>query len=146
MQSCCFGSSSTEAVGQSFRQLSPRGARSKGDQQPDGRVAHNQELQNIRGVDAEILGTRVLRARNTRKTLEPMAHIDSDASFGRLIKALAEDAGAVVDVGFVCHEREYGKDGLVCAALLSMVVKRLGLPGMPQPEYQADLMKWVPWP
>jgi hypothetical protein len=67
MQSCCFGFGSTEAVGQSFRQLSPRGARSKGDQQPDGRVAHNQKLQNIFGVDTGILATRVLRARKTRK-------------------------------------------------------------------------------
>jgi hypothetical protein len=37
--------------------LSPRGARSKGDQQPDGRVAHNQKLQNILGVDIGILAT-----------------------------------------------------------------------------------------
>ena len=54
-------------LGSLFGRFSPRGARSKGDQQPDGRVAHNQKLQNIRGVDAEILGTRVLRARKTRK-------------------------------------------------------------------------------
>src|SRR5436305_7050140 len=38
-----LASSSTEAVGQSFGSFSPRGARSKGDQQPDGRVAHNSE-------------------------------------------------------------------------------------------------------
>jgi hypothetical protein len=53
--SCLFGSSSL------------RGARSKGDQQPDGRVAHNQEPLNILGVDTEILATRVLRTRKTRK-------------------------------------------------------------------------------
>ena len=52
-------------LGSLFGSFSPRGARSKVDQQPDGRVAHN--LQNIRGVDAEIMGTRVLRARKTRK-------------------------------------------------------------------------------
>ena len=50
MQSCCFGFGSTEAVGQSFGSFSPRGARSKGGQQPDGRVAHNQKL-SILGVD-----------------------------------------------------------------------------------------------
>jgi hypothetical protein len=44
-----------------------RGARSKGDQQPDGRVAHNQKLLNILGVDTRTLATRVLRARKTRK-------------------------------------------------------------------------------
>ena len=54
-------------LGSLFGSFSPRGARTKGDQQPDGRVAHNQKLQNIRGVDAEILGTGVLRARKTRK-------------------------------------------------------------------------------
>jgi hypothetical protein len=67
-RAAALASSSTEAVGQSFRQLSPRGARSKGDQQPDGRVAHNQKLQNILGVVIGILTTRVLRARKTRKT------------------------------------------------------------------------------
>ena len=35
--------------------------------QPDGRVAHNQKLLNILGVDIEILATQVLRARKTRK-------------------------------------------------------------------------------
>ena len=50
-------------MGSLFGSFSPRGARSKGDQQPDGRVAHNQKLQNILGVDIRILATRVLRAR-----------------------------------------------------------------------------------
>jgi hypothetical protein len=63
-----LASSSTLAVGQSFGSFSPRGARSKGDQQPDGRVAHNQKLQNILGVDIGILATQVLRARKTRKS------------------------------------------------------------------------------
>jgi hypothetical protein len=58
------------AVGQSFGSFSPRGARSKGDQQPDGRVAHNQKLQITLGVDIGILATRVLRARKTRKMLQ----------------------------------------------------------------------------
>jgi hypothetical protein len=58
MQSCCFGLGS----------FSPRGARSKGDQQPDGRVAHNQKLQNILGVDIGILATQALGARKTRKS------------------------------------------------------------------------------
>jgi hypothetical protein len=62
-----FGFGSTLAVGQSFGSFSPRGARSKGDQQPDGRVAHNQKLQNILGVDIGILATQALRARKTRK-------------------------------------------------------------------------------
>ena len=42
-------------LGSLFDSFSPRGARSKGDQQPDGRVAHNQKLQNILGVDTGIL-------------------------------------------------------------------------------------------
>ena len=48
--------------GSLFGSFSPRGARSKGDQQPDGRVAHNQKLQNILGVGIGILATRILRA------------------------------------------------------------------------------------
>jgi hypothetical protein len=36
-------------------------ARSKGDRQPDGRVAHNQKLLNTFGADIEILATRDLR-------------------------------------------------------------------------------------
>jgi hypothetical protein len=47
--------------------FSPRGARSKGDQQPDGQVAHNQKLQNILDVDIGIPATQALRARKTRK-------------------------------------------------------------------------------
>ena len=58
-RAAALASISILAVGQSFRQLSPRGARSKGDQQPDGRVAHNQKLGNIFGVDIESLITRV---------------------------------------------------------------------------------------
>jgi hypothetical protein len=38
-------------LGSLFGSFSPRGARSKGNQQPDGRVSHNQKLQNILGVD-----------------------------------------------------------------------------------------------
>src|SRR5271155_3827256 len=33
------------SLGSLFGSFSPHGARSKGDQQPDGRVAHNQKLQ-----------------------------------------------------------------------------------------------------
>jgi hypothetical protein len=54
-------------LGSLFDSFSPRGVRSKGDQQLDGRVAHNQKLLNIFGVDIEILATRVQRARKTRK-------------------------------------------------------------------------------
>jgi hypothetical protein len=54
-------------LGSLFGSFSPRGARSKGDQQPDGRVTHNQKLLNILGVDIRTLATRVLRARKTRK-------------------------------------------------------------------------------
>ena len=54
-------------LGSLFGSFSPREARSKGDQQPDGRVAHNQKPLNILGVDTEILATRALRARKTRK-------------------------------------------------------------------------------
>jgi hypothetical protein len=45
----------------------------RGDQQPDGRVAHNQEALNILGADTRILANRVPRARKTRKcgTLVP---------------------------------------------------------------------------
>jgi hypothetical protein len=66
MQSSCFGSEQHLGRRASF---SPRGARSESDQQPDGRVAHNQKLQNILGVDIGILATRVLRARKTRKSI-----------------------------------------------------------------------------
>ena len=66
-RAAALASSSTLAVGQSFSSFSLRGARSKDDQQPDGRVAHNQKLQNILGVDIGILATQVLRARKTRK-------------------------------------------------------------------------------
>ena len=62
-----LASAAPRPLGSLFGSFSPRGARSKGDQQPDGRVAHNQKLQNIRGVDAEILGTRVLRAWKAHK-------------------------------------------------------------------------------
>jgi hypothetical protein len=44
-------------MGSLFGSFSPRGARSKGNQQPDGRVAHNQKLPNILGVDIGILAT-----------------------------------------------------------------------------------------
>jgi hypothetical protein len=63
-------SSSTLTIDQSFGSFSPRGACSKGDQQPDGRVAHSQKLQNILGVDIRILATQALRARKARKWLE----------------------------------------------------------------------------
>jgi hypothetical protein len=53
-----------------FGSFSPRGARSKGDQQPDGRVAHNQKALNILSVDTRILATRVLRARKTREQVD----------------------------------------------------------------------------
>jgi hypothetical protein len=69
-----LASSSTSAVGQSFSSFSPRGARSKGDQQPDGRVAHNQKLLNILSVDIGILATQVLRARKTRKSSTDAMH------------------------------------------------------------------------
>jgi len=46
--------------------FSPRGARSRGAQQHDGRVAHNLEALNILGIDTGIPATRVLRARKTR--------------------------------------------------------------------------------
>src|SRR5271156_1241837 len=39
-------------LGSLFGSFSSRGARSKGDQQPDGRIAHNQKLQNILSVDS----------------------------------------------------------------------------------------------
>jgi hypothetical protein len=68
MQSYCFGFQ--QHLGRwavFFDSFSPRGARSKGDQQPDGRVAHIQKLFDILGVDIEILVTCVQRARKTRK-------------------------------------------------------------------------------
>ena len=54
-------------LGSLFGSFSPRGARSMGDQQPDGRVAHNQKPLNILDADTGILATRALRARKTRK-------------------------------------------------------------------------------
>src|SRR5271154_2340254 len=53
-------------LGNLFDSFSPRGARSKGDQQSDGRVAHNQKLSTSL-VSIQVLATRVLRARKTRK-------------------------------------------------------------------------------
>ena len=54
-------------LGSLFGSFSPRGACSKCDQQPDGRVAHNQKPLNTLGVETEIFATRALRARKTRK-------------------------------------------------------------------------------
>jgi hypothetical protein len=48
------------------------GSFSKGDQQPDGRVAHNQKPLIILGVDTEILATRALRAGKTRKQVRAL--------------------------------------------------------------------------
>ena len=78
-----LASSSTSAVGQSFRQLSPRGARSKGDQQPNGRVAHNSGASNIFGGGTRILATRVLRARKTRKQVKGASVDQIDALYYR---------------------------------------------------------------
>src|SRR5271156_2384397 len=65
-----LASAAPRPLGSLFGSFSPRGARSKGDQQPDGRVAHNQKLfSTILGVDIRILATRVRRARKTRKWL-----------------------------------------------------------------------------
>ena len=70
-------------MGSLFGSFSPHGARSNGDQQPDGRVAHNQKLQTILGVDIEILATRALRARKTRKSVgRQQKTVDFDAVFG----------------------------------------------------------------
>src|ERR1700722_4671776 len=66
-RAAALASAAPRPLGSLFGSFSPRGARSKGDQQPDGRVAHNQKLQNIFGVDIGILATRALRARKTRK-------------------------------------------------------------------------------
>jgi hypothetical protein len=70
MQSCCCGFQ--QHLGRwavFFGSFSPRGVRSKGDQQPDGQVAHNQKLLNIFGVDMKILATGVQSARKTRKCM-----------------------------------------------------------------------------
>src|SRR5271154_6032169 len=67
-RAAALASAAPRPLGSLFGSFSPRGARSKGDQQPDGRVAHNQEASNILGVDIGILATRVLRARKTRKS------------------------------------------------------------------------------
>jgi hypothetical protein len=68
------------AVGQSFGGFLPRGARSKDDQQPDGRVAHNQKLQTILGIDIGILIIQILRARKSRKCCAQQTdmHIDCE--------------------------------------------------------------------
>ena len=44
-----LASAAPRPLGSLFGSFSPRGARSKGDQQPDGRVAHNQKLSNHPG-------------------------------------------------------------------------------------------------
>ena len=64
-RAAALASAAPRPLGSLFGSFSPRGARSKGDQQPDGRVAHNQRLQNIFGVDIGILATRALRAKKT---------------------------------------------------------------------------------
>ena len=46
-RAAALASAAPRPLGSLFGSFSPRGARSKGDQQPDGRVAHNQKLQNI---------------------------------------------------------------------------------------------------
>ena len=66
-RAAALASAAPRPLGSLFGSFSPRGARSKSDQQPDGRVAHNQKLQNIFAVDIGILATHVLRARKTRK-------------------------------------------------------------------------------
>jgi hypothetical protein len=71
-------------LGSLFGSFSPRGARSKGDQQPDGRVAHNQKPQNILRVNTGTLATRVLRAKKTRKSkLQCFAAQPNLVSFNR---------------------------------------------------------------
>ena len=62
-RAAALASAAPRPLGNLFGSFSPRGARSKGDQQPDGRVAHNQKLLNIIGADTKTLVTRVLRAR-----------------------------------------------------------------------------------
>src|SRR5271154_2792180 len=67
-RSGCRAAVLASAVGQTFRQLFTTRSCSKGDQQPDGRVAHNSEaFSTILGVDIRILATCVRRARKTRK-------------------------------------------------------------------------------
>lgn len=51
-----------------------------------------------------------------------MGHVECAADSGHLVKALAEDPGAVVDVRFVGHERGHGEGGLIFAALLGVVM------------------------
>jgi hypothetical protein len=71
MQSCCFGFEQHLGRWAVFSAAFHHAERApRGDQQPDGRVAHNQKLQNILGVDIGILATRALRARKTRKVLD----------------------------------------------------------------------------
>src|SRR5271163_4749782 len=58
-RAAALASAAPRPLGSLFGSFSPRGARSKGGQQPDGRVAHNQKLLNILGVDTRTLATRV---------------------------------------------------------------------------------------
>src|SRR5277367_4769898 len=48
-RAAALASAAPRPLGSLFGSFSPRGARSKGDQQPDGRVAHNQKLSNHPG-------------------------------------------------------------------------------------------------
>jgi hypothetical protein len=48
-RAAALASAAPRPLGSLFGSFSPRGARSKGDQQPDGRVAHNQKLFNHPG-------------------------------------------------------------------------------------------------
>jgi hypothetical protein len=51
-----------------------------------------------------------------------MAHVGCNAGLAHLVEPLAEDAGAVVDVGFICHEGRHGEGGLIFPALLGVVL------------------------
>src|SRR5271163_5113838 len=48
-RAAALASAAPRPLGSLFGSFSPRGARFKGDQQPDGRVAHNQKLSNYPG-------------------------------------------------------------------------------------------------
>src|SRR5947207_1304611 len=107
MQSRCFGFERHRGrLGSLFGSSSPRRARSKGDQQPDGRVAHNQKLQNILDVNIRILATCVLRARKTRERHGCLEYLQEmqGAQLLRWCWSPCVDLGVTARRGEICNK------------------------------------------
>jgi hypothetical protein len=123
-------------LGSLFDSFSPCGARSKGDQQPDDRVAHNRKLLNIfkrfsppvpsarktrkLSTVQYMLPARVNAQPNVRRTNNPegpsQRHLDTPATLTRLSRCLMEkqkDLLCLVMQGITARgsERQISGDG-----------------------------------